>query len=154
MGSGGRGLGGKEMAGQTKVRRIVPILTDFDVQQFAAVEARAAALGLPIAIWVKEAVCRAMKPSRSVLSRRAARKASAPGKERNQVRIRVTDDIYGLLLAAAERAGIGLSPLVREIALAAADADHLSLVGKVRRQLRELRAVAVAARRRTAALRV
>lgn len=141
------------MADQINAQRIVAVLTDFDVQQFKEVEGRAAAMGIPISTWVGEAACRTMKRSRSVMSRCAARKAVTPEKERNQVRIRVPDDVYRLLVAYAERAGIGISPLVREIALAAADAGHLSLIEKVSHQLRELRAVAVAARRRTASLR-
>lgn len=122
------------------------ILTDFDAAQIAAVEARAAKMGMPLSTWVGEAASRAMKSTRSAPEHRVARLEAPPEKELNQIRIRVVEEVRELLLDEAERIGIGVSTLVREIALAAADARHLSLSGK-------LSDVTSSARRRTASLR-
>ncbi len=124
----------------------VTILTDFDSVQVVAIESRAAKMGMPLSTWVGEAASRAMKSTRSAPPYRVARSEAPPEKERNQIRIRVAEEVRDLLLVEAERIGIGVSTLVREIALAAADAGHLSLSGK-------LAIVTSSARRRTTALR-
>lgn len=123
------------------------ILTDFDAAQIAAVEVCAAKMGMPLSTWVGEAVTRTMKSTRSAPPHRPARSERPPEKERNQIRIRVTEEVRDLLVGEATSAGVGVSTLVREIALAAAAAGHLGLAGK-------LAVVASLARRRTATLRM
>ena len=144
------------MVSQAKVEIRVPILTDFDVVQFDAIETHAAALGMLISAWVAEAVTRAIRPTRRPVAQRDARpkaRVEKGRKDRVQVRIRVDKSISEVLAVEAERLGIGTSTIVREIALAAASASHLGLSGTLRERLKGIVAVAHSACRRTAVLR-
>lgn len=124
------------------------ILTDFDSNQFDTVERCAARMGIPLATWVGHAVTRALGARGTSIPDNEAREMNEPHDGKNQVRIRIEDKLANKLLIMSEDLGgmIGVSTLVREIALAATGEGEFSVAS-------QLWEIITAAKRRTSALR-